>query len=647
MTYIDFGFDNFMRKDGVDLGEEITLSESGQVIGGSVIESTQLVGVNFDKIRTGVLESQSLVLGIAAGQGDVEIRSGIATGDFANSGAASGFIIGLDDSDSDKAKFYFGNDTSYLKYDGTTLTISGTLSAGTIISGLIMTDAATIGNGTTKSGTITMNIADGQGDCYIAGGTFTASTWTAANGFILGLDDSDSNKEKFFIGSSASSLDWNVSVSDTLTVKGTINATAGYIGASTAAIFESTGLNLGTTGHVRGGQTGYDTGTGFFLGYDTDAYKFSIGIPTNNKLTWSGNKLTVRGALELDFFAGDGAEGDLTATGATNLNATSTNVDASSASGQKVLNVASTTGIVAGDHIFVHQSADSTMGLWEIKKVASVQTGVSFTCTENLLNTYAATNAQVVLIPEYDLAWFQSGSSISNAAWDGTTGGIAICYAKSGVIIDSGVTLSMNAKGLRGGSSLSGTTPASSYGKAGEGSGANYDNVQKTRNGTGGAGAGFTDTTYDGAGGGSKTVGQAGDNNEGGFSVYSALSAFYSNGSHIITMGSGGGSGSINVGSGPDAYTTGAGGKGGGILIFITPFIIDLGTVTSNGQDGANGTGQGNGCYGGGGSGGFIGFFSPVIEAPTTPTVTGGNGGTNGDGGLGYYMNFFNNLRSE
>jgi hypothetical protein len=46
------------------------------------------------------------------------------------------------------------------------------------------------------------------------------------------------------------------------------------------------------------GQTGYDTGTGFFLGDDTDGVtKFSIGNSAGSKLTWNGTALTVKGAV--------------------------------------------------------------------------------------------------------------------------------------------------------------------------------------------------------------------------------------------------------------------------------------------------------------------------------------------------------------
>jgi len=56
-------------------------------------------------------------------------------------------------------------------------------------------------------------------------------------------------------------------------------------------------VQVDTGGNVRGGQTAYNTGTGFFLGYSSGAYKFSIGNPSGNRLTWDGSSLTVVGTI--------------------------------------------------------------------------------------------------------------------------------------------------------------------------------------------------------------------------------------------------------------------------------------------------------------------------------------------------------------
>jgi hypothetical protein len=64
----------------------------------------------------------------------------------------------------------------------------------------------------------------------------------------------------------------------------------------------------GTLPHIKGGMTDYDTGTGFFLGWDTGLGKwvFSIGDDGGNKLTWDGTDLTVYGEIiQRDYEAGD------------------------------------------------------------------------------------------------------------------------------------------------------------------------------------------------------------------------------------------------------------------------------------------------------------------------------------------------------
>lgn len=59
-------------------------------------------------------------------------------------------------------------------------------------------------------------------------------------------------------------------------------------------------ISTETTGDIHGGQTAYDTGTGYFLGYDTNAYKFSIGNSSGDKLTFDGSNLAVTGNITAD-----------------------------------------------------------------------------------------------------------------------------------------------------------------------------------------------------------------------------------------------------------------------------------------------------------------------------------------------------------
>lgn len=89
----------------------------------SLLIGSAIVALNVNKLTAGSITSKTITLEVSDGTGDVEIRAGIATGDFANSGAASGFIIGIDDDDSNKPKFFIGSEKQYLQFDGTNVSI--------------------------------------------------------------------------------------------------------------------------------------------------------------------------------------------------------------------------------------------------------------------------------------------------------------------------------------------------------------------------------------------------------------------------------------------------------------------------------------------------------------------------------------------
>ena len=60
-------------------------------------------------------------------------------------------------------------------------------------------------------------------------------------------------------------------------------------------------ITLNSSGYIKGGQTAYNTGTGFWLGYSS-GYKFSIGNPSGNNMTWNGSTLATE--AELRFTSG-------------------------------------------------------------------------------------------------------------------------------------------------------------------------------------------------------------------------------------------------------------------------------------------------------------------------------------------------------
>jgi len=108
---------------------------------------------------------------------------------------------------------------------------------------------------------------------YLAGG---ATGYLTGTGYWLGYN---STAYKMHLGDpSGAYMAWDGSA---LKVKGSVFAGD---------------ITVDTTGNVRGGQTGYNTGTGFFLGYSGGAYKFSIGDPAGEHLLWTGTNLVINGA---------------------------------------------------------------------------------------------------------------------------------------------------------------------------------------------------------------------------------------------------------------------------------------------------------------------------------------------------------------
>lgn len=81
-------------------------------------------------------------------------------------------------------------------------------------------------------------------------------------------------KECSVAGNPGTWVDVAAYIDGSLVVTGTIAAAQ----LAADAIHGKT-FNVATTGYVAGGQTAYNTGAGFFLGYSGGAYKFSMGVP--------------------------------------------------------------------------------------------------------------------------------------------------------------------------------------------------------------------------------------------------------------------------------------------------------------------------------------------------------------------------------
>lgn len=96
----------------------IFITNSAQ-IADAMITNAKVVSLDVAKLTAGSITSKAITLAVSAGSGDSYIAAGKT--DFTN--ADSGFILGIDDSDSDKAKFYIGDSSNYLNWNGTDLLV--------------------------------------------------------------------------------------------------------------------------------------------------------------------------------------------------------------------------------------------------------------------------------------------------------------------------------------------------------------------------------------------------------------------------------------------------------------------------------------------------------------------------------------------
>lgn len=489
----------------------------------------------------------------------------------------AGYILGLDQKDG-LAKFYIGNTTAYINWDGATLTVVG----GVNISSLNIPDQTTANS----------FHVDSQGNAWwganVATGYAGAPASITAAGLITGTN---------------------------AVITGTINATGGYIGTTTALVYEAQGINTGITGHIRGGQTDYNTGTGYFLGYSGAAYKLSLGSPTGNRLTWDGMTLTIAGTFQTWQGGGDGSDGVV-------------NFD-----GTNTFSFASTTGVAPN---------------------------LVYTLTRDILpSNFIVASGITLNVAGY--ATYTSGPvNISGTVQSvGSNGSNGIVGSASGG----------GAGGAGGAGAPGGSFPAGTAGAAGGlgatndavgGAGGNGSNLNPAL-GVSGAAGGTGGTAGGNAGGTAGTAGTAtgetlrvvqGVNTLPFTVAIGTNSANFtrfipSGATSTITLSTSAGSGGGGGGSGKgNQFAGGGGGAGGsGGVVFISGYSITVnasGVIKSAGGTGGNGGPAfdfdnnnpcGGGAGGGGGPGGPVILFYSSAGGLTNNGTISAPGGTGGTGG--------------
>lgn len=149
--------------------------------------------------------------------------------------------------------------------------VADTITANEIASNTITADrmnVSTLSSVTSSTGTLVINTGG-----YVRGGQTAYNTGT---GFYIG---NDAGTPKFSIGvQGGAGLTWDGAI---FTVGGSMSS-----------------MTIVTGGHVKMGQTSFNTGTGFFLGDSAGIPKFSIGNSAGNNLTWDGTTLQVTGNIQ-------------------------------------------------------------------------------------------------------------------------------------------------------------------------------------------------------------------------------------------------------------------------------------------------------------------------------------------------------------
>jgi len=253
------------------------------VTGGVVfIDSARINTITADKIAAGAITADKIAAGAITA---AKIAAGTITGD----------------------KITAGTELSAPTITG------GSISGGSVNIGSGRFQVDTSGNVTiTQNANITEAITATSGYIGTSGDGFAINssyirkgTKTSYNGAGTGV----------YIGADGIGFGTTFTVS----AAGSLNATSGTIGGWTLGSTSITGGNitLSYTGNIYAGQSGYDTGTGWYLANDG---RFSVGNSAANKLLWDGTQLKVTGGVYITDTVGirrTDSTGTLTITGGT------------------------------------------------------------------------------------------------------------------------------------------------------------------------------------------------------------------------------------------------------------------------------------------------------------------------------------------
>ena len=200
--------------------------------------------------------------------------------------------------------------------------------SGSITNHIGGANVTTIEGGKVSTGVITSTGYSLTGNDTLASGSFTGG------GTIFNLNNGSLRSKNFYISSTGDAVfKGTMQIGGTdLTAANTLNenTTKAQVGLANVSNLTpqnqaQTGLIAGTTitgggitlsngGNIKGGQTDFNSGTGFFLGYSGSAYVFSIGDGSTKGIAWNGTTLAIGGDVSI----GSNLASALTTTAALN-----------------------------------------------------------------------------------------------------------------------------------------------------------------------------------------------------------------------------------------------------------------------------------------------------------------------------------------
>lgn len=276
-------FSSLVAADGANAAS-ITSEETARITADGVIASDiALMGARNAGQTAFIFDSSTVKIDTDAGQTFAQRFSTLAAADSANSASISTIqtvtIPGVESDVSDLEARY-----------GVSLNVNG------YVTGFVQNNDGSTGNFVILADKFA--IVDPTGDpeetefvpFSVSGGVVTMQNVVISGNLFVGGHIASGDIGTGEVGTGNIATD---AVTDNEILVGQLSDINVDLGSITAG-----DITLDTAGFIRGGQTAFATGTGFFLGYEASQYKFSVGN-TTDFIKWDGTSLIVRGNISL------------------------------------------------------------------------------------------------------------------------------------------------------------------------------------------------------------------------------------------------------------------------------------------------------------------------------------------------------------